>query len=68
MLQKDNSVSGGEIEAQAPNVGGEQQNLNGGIAVEALHYTETLLGLHTACKTGRSALLMQRSGSSAKRN
>ena len=48
MLQEDDSVSCSEVEAQAPHMGSQQQHLNGGVAVEALHYTKSLLGLHTA--------------------
>ena len=48
MLQEDDCVSRGEVEAQPPHMGRQQQHLNGGIAVEALHYAEPLLGFHTA--------------------
>lgn len=48
MFQEDDGVSRGEIEAQAPHMGSQQQHLYGGITVEALHYAEALLRLHTA--------------------
>lgn len=48
MLQKDDGISRGQVEAQPTNMGGQEQHLNGGITVEALHCTEPLLGFHTA--------------------
>ena len=48
MLQEDDGISCSQVEPQAAHMGGQQQHLNGGVAVEALHYAETLLGLHTA--------------------
>lgn len=48
MLQEDDSVSCSQIQAQPPHVGGQQQHLNGGVAVEALHNAKPFLGLHTA--------------------
>ncbi len=35
-------------------MGGQQQHLNGWVAVEALHKAETLLGLHTAMQVSNS--------------
>ena len=48
MLQEDDSVSRGEVEAQPSHMGRQQQHLNGWVTVEALHYAEALLCLHTA--------------------
>ena len=48
VLQEDDSVSCSQVQAQPAHMGGEQQHLNGGVTVEALHNTEALLGLHTA--------------------
>ncbi len=37
-------------------MGGQQQHLNGWVAVEALHQAEPLLGLHTAMQVSNSLL------------
>ena len=48
VLQEDDSVSCSQVQAQPAHMGGQQQHLNGGVAVKALHNAEPLLGLHTA--------------------
>ena len=48
VLQEDDSVSCSQVQAQPAHMGGQQQHLNGGVAIEALHNSEALLGLHTA--------------------